>query len=194
MRLTCAFLLSLFAVTVFAADQTNMQNIAATKPPVVLLKTSAGDITLELDPKLAPKSVANFLQYVKEGFYNNTLFHRVIPDFMVQGGGFQPDMTEKTTHAPVANESANGKQNKRGSIAMARTQNPDSATAQFFINLVDNAYLDGSSNKAGYTVFGQVTKGMDVVDKIAKASTGSRGAHSDVPTQNVIIISATQLP
>jgi cyclophilin family peptidyl-prolyl cis-trans isomerase len=164
------------------------------KPSQVLLHTSAGDITLELDAKAAPKTVANFLQYVNEGFYNNTLFHRVIPDFMIQGGGFQAGMVEKHTRNPVANESSNGKQNKRGAIAMARTQHPDSATAQFFINVVDNAYLDAANGKPGYTVFGTVIKGIDVVDKIAKVSTGQRGMNGDVPVQDVLIISATQLP
>ncbi|HSC75675.1 MAG TPA: peptidylprolyl isomerase [Pseudomonadales bacterium] len=167
---------------------------AAEKPPQVLLHTSAGDITLELDAKSSPKTVANFLQYVNEGFYNNTLFHRVIPDFMIQGGGFQPGMVEKPTREPVVNESSNGKQNKRATIAMARTQHPDSATAQFFINLVDNAYLDATGMKPGYTVFGTVTKGIDVVDNIAKVSTTQRGMNGDVPVQDVIIISAKQLP
>lgn len=173
---------------------TSNASAADIKPSQVLLHTSAGDITLELDSKAAPKTVANFLQYVNEGFYNNTLFHRVIPDFMIQGGGFQAGMVEKPTRAPVANESSNGKQNKRGAIAMARTQHPDSATAQFFINVVDNAYLDAANGKPGYTVFGTVIKGIDVVDKIAKVSTGQRGMNGDVPVQDVLIISATQLP
>ena len=167
---------------------------AEVKPVHVLLHTSTGDITLELDAKSAPKTVSNFLQYVNEGFYNNTLFHRVIPDFMIQGGGFQAGMVEKATRSPVVNESVNGKQNKRATIAMARTQHPDSATAQFFINVVDNAYLDGTKGKPGYTVFGTVIKGIDVVDKIAKVSTEQRGMSGDVPVQDVLIISATQLP
>jgi len=181
------FLAQLFLIT---------SNASATdiKPAQVLLHTSAGDITLELDAKAAPKTVANFLQYVNEGFYNNTLFHRVIPDFMIQGGGFQVGMIEKPTRSPVANESNNGKQNKRATIAMARTQHPDSATAQFFINVVDNSYLDAASGKPGYTVFGTVIKGLDVVDKIAKVSTGQRGINGDVPLQDVLIISAKQLP
>ncbi len=181
------FLAQLFLIT---------SNASATdiKPAQVLLHTSAGDITLELDAKAAPKTVANFLQYVNEGFYNNTLFHRVIPDFMIQGGGFQVGMIEKPTRSPVVNESNNGKQNKRATIAMARTQHPDSATAQFFINVVDNSYLDAASGKPGYTVFGTVIKGVDVVDKIAKVSTGQRGMNDDVPLQDVLIISAKQLP
>ena len=185
--LLITFLAQLFLITsnALAAD---------IKPTQVLLHTSAGDITLELDAKAAPKTVANFLQYVNEGFYNNTLFHRVIPDFMIQGGGLQAGMVEKPTRTPVANESTNGKQNKRATIAMARTQHPDSATAQFFINVIDNAYLDAANGKPGYTVFGTVIKGIDVVDKIAKVSTGQRGMNGDVPVQDVLIISATQLP
>lgn len=193
MKIIYTLLLSFFAITALAADPAAGQPPATDKPVEILLKTSAGDITLELDTTSAPKTVANFLQYVNEGFYNNTLFHRVIPDFMIQGGGFQPGMVEKTTRSPVANESVNGKQNKRGTIAMARTQNPDSATAQFFINLVDNAYLDASGTKPGYTVFGKVKKGMDVVDKIAQASTEQRGNNGDVPKEDVVIISARQL-
>lgn len=192
------YLLMFFAMGALAADPvtadstTKAAEIPA-KAVSVLLHTSAGDITLELNSQAAPKTVANFLQYVNEGFYNNTLFHRVIPNFMIQGGGFQPGMVEKPVHSPVVNESINGKRNKRATIAMARTQNPDSATAQFFINLVDNAYLDTAGTKPGYTVFGKVTKGMEVVDKIAQVSTAQRGMNGDVPVQDVIIISAKQL-
>ncbi len=160
----------------------------------VLLHTSAGDITLQLNEKAAPKTVANFLQYVDEGFYNNTLFHRVIPDFMIQGGGFEKDMTEKPTRAPIANESMNGLNNLKGTIAMARRQDPDSATAQFFINLIDNAFLDANPSKQGYAVFGKVIQGMDVVEKIASTRTGERGMFQDVPLQDVIILSAKRLP
>lgn len=194
MKIICTLLLSFFAIAALAADPATGQPPATDKPVEVLLKTSAGDIVLELDKKSAPKTVANFLQYVNEGFYNNTIFHRVIADFMIQGGGFQPGMVEKSTRSPVANESVNGKQNQRGTVAMARTQNPDSATAQFFINLVDNTYLDAAGTKPGYTVFGRVKKGMDVVDKIAKVSTEQRGNNGDVPKDDVVIISARQLP
>jgi peptidyl-prolyl cis-trans isomerase A (cyclophilin A) len=200
MKIICTLLLSFFAIAALAADPAAIQSPATNKPVVtdkpveVLLKTSAGDIILELDTKSAPKSVANFLQYVNEGFYNNTLFHRVIPDFMIQGGGFQPGMVEKPTRSPVANESVNGKPNRRGTVAMARTQNPDSATAQFFINIVDNSYLDAVGTKPGYTVFGKIKKGMDVVDKIARVSTEQRGNNGDVPKEDVVIISARQLP
>jgi cyclophilin family peptidyl-prolyl cis-trans isomerase len=199
MKMICTLLLSLFAITTIAADPATPPATAATAvaPPAVtkvLLQTSAGDITLALDAKAAPKSVANFLQYVDEGFYNNTLFHRVIPDFMIQGGGMQPGMLEKPTRAPVANEAANGLKNLRGTVAMARRQDPDSATAQFFINLVDNAYLDAAAGKAGYTVFAKVVGGMDVVDRIARLPTTRRGMHGDVPVDDVLIISARRLP
>lgn len=160
----------------------------------VLLKTSMGDITLALNEKAAPKTVANFLRYVDSGFYNNTLFHRVIPDFMIQGGGFEKEMAEKTTQAPIANESMNGLKNLKGTIAMARTSDPDSATAQFFINLVDNTFLNSNVGKPGYAVFGKVIKGMEVVERIAQVSTGERGMHQDVPAQDVIILSAKRLP
>ncbi len=199
MKMICTLLLSLFAITALAADPATTPATAApaaTQTPIVkvLLQTSAGDITLALDAKAAPATVANFLQYVDEGFYNNTLFHRVIPDFMIQGGGMQPGMLEKPTRAPVVNESANGLKNLRGTVAMARRQHPDSATAQFFVNLVDNAYLDSAAGKPGYTVFGKVVAGMEVVDKIARLPTTRRGMHGDVPVDDVLIISARRLP
>lgn len=149
--------------------------------PHVVLKTTQGEITLRLDPVRAPQTTANFLRYVREGHYDGTVFHRVIPDFMIQGGGMTPDMREKRTHAPVRNESGNGLRNERGSIAMARTLDPDSATAQFFINLKDNAFLNAQPGKPGYTVFGEVTSGMGVVDAIARLPTRSHGPHEDVP-------------
>ncbi len=166
---------------------------AAEENPVVVLDTSLGPITIELDPQRAPVTVANFLKYVDEGFYNGLTFHRVIPDFMIQGGGFDDKMQEKSqgVHAPIKNEASNGLSNKRGTIAMARTNNPDSATCQFFINLVDNAQgLDPRPGSAGYAVFGRVTDGMDAMDKIAKVPTAQRGFHGDVPTQPVYIKSA----
>ena len=186
----------LFGMSIAAdvADKTD----TALKPDIspkanVLLKTSLGNIVLELDSVAAPETTRNFLQYVDEGFYNNTVFHRVIANFMVQGGGFDPGMQEKATRAPIKNESSNGLKNIRGSIAMARTQNPDSASAQFFINLVDNAYLDGSPVKPGYAVFGKVTQGMDIIDKIGSAETASRGMHQDVPVQDILIITASRI-
>ena len=163
-------------------------------PQVELHITGYGVITLELDQDKAPKSVANFLSYVNQGHYNNTVFHRVIPGFMIQGGGFEPGMTQKSCTAPIVNEANNGLKNSNYTVAMARTGDPHSATAQFFINLVDNAYLDAAGSKPGYTVFGQVVKGMDVVEKIAQTRTAQRGMHGDVPVQDVLIISATQLP
>ena len=158
--------------------------------PVVLIETSSGDILVELFADKAPATVENFLAYMKEGFYNNTIFHRVIKGFMVQGGGLTMRMEDKPTHAPIKNEADNGLSNKRGTIAMARTPNPHSATAQFFINTVDNGFLDFTSPDAsgyGYCVFGKVTEGMDVVDKMEKAKTTTAGIHSDVPKDMILI-------
>lgn len=163
--------------------------------PVVLLETTSGDILIELYPDKAPKTVENFLQYVDSGFYKNTIFHRVIPGFMIQGGGYTIRMDEKETQAPIENEANNGVSNERGTIAMARTMDPHSATAQFFINLVDNEFLDFKSESLqgwGYCAFGKVTEGMDVVDKIAKVKTKSQGPHDDVPVDLVIITSASR--
>ncbi|MCL6271696.1 peptidylprolyl isomerase [Sansalvadorimonas sp. 2012CJ34-2] len=155
------------------------------------METSKGTITLELNDEKAPVTVANFIKYANEGTYNNTIFHRVINGFMVQGGGFDVDMDKKPTNAPIRNESTNGLGNKRGTIAMARTNDPDSATNQFFINLVDNDFLDGSKSKPGYAVFGKVTSGMNVVDDIAKVKTGRKSYYSDVPVEPVIIKKVT---
>lgn len=155
----------------------------------VRLSTSAGDIVLQLDADKAPKSVANFLQYVKDGQYSGTIFHRVIGNFMIQGGGFTPEMQEKPTRAPIPLEAGNGLSNLRGSVAMARTQVRDSATAQFFINVVDNPNLD--SYGGGYAVFGKVVEGMDVVDRIKAVPTGNKGMHQNVPLQPVVIKQAT---
>ncbi|MEZ4598749.1 MAG: peptidylprolyl isomerase [Syntrophotaleaceae bacterium] len=160
------------------------------KAPVVHLKTSYGDITIELDPVNAPGSSENFLRYVQEGFFDGTIFHRVIPGFMIQGGGMTADMSQKPSHEPIRNEANNGLKNLRGTIAMARTQVVDSATSQFFINLTDNHFLDHQSETAagyGYAVFGKVIDGMDTVDAIAKVSTGRRGYHENVPVEPVVI-------
>jgi cyclophilin family peptidyl-prolyl cis-trans isomerase len=158
----------------------------------VLLKTNMGDIVLELYPEKAPKTVANFLQYVKSGHYKGTIFHRVIDNFMIQGGGFDQNMKEKPTKAPIENEANNGLKNEAYSVAMARTQDPHSATAQFFINVKDNAFLDYPSRDGwGYAVFGKVTKGTDVVDKIKKVETGNNGMHQNVPVKPVVIESAS---
>ena len=156
--------------------------------PTVEIRTTQGNITLELNDKKAPKTVENFLNYVRAGFYNGTVFHRVIPGFMIQGGGFTPDMQQKTTNAPIENEAQNGLANARGSIAMARTGDPHSATAQFFINHADNKNLDYPSFDGwGYAVFGKVTQGLDVVDKIAKVSTRRFGPHENVPAEPILI-------
>ena len=159
----------------------------------VKLATSAGDIVVELDAAKAPKSVANFLQYVKSGHYNGTVFHRVIPTFMIQGGGMTADLQEKPTRPPIPLESRNGLSNVRGSIAMARTGDPNSATSQFFINVKDNDRLDAANSPDGngYTVFGKVIAGMDVVDKIRAVPTASKGPFDDVPTTPITIIKAT---
>ena len=163
--------------------------------PVVLLETTSGDILVELYPDKAPETVANFLKYVDNGFYNNTIFHRVIPGFMIQGGGLTARMQQKDTEAPIKNEADNGLKHDRGTIAMARTMDPHSATAQFFINLVDNDFLNfqaPSGNGWGYCVFGKVTEGMDVVDKIAKVKTTTVGMYQDVPSDLVVITGASR--
>ncbi|WP_126444796.1 peptidylprolyl isomerase [Sulfuricystis multivorans] len=164
---------------------------AAAANPQVELKTSLGVIVLELDAARAPKTTENFLQYVKDGFYDGTIFHRVIDGFMIQGGGMTPDMKEKPTRAPIPNEAKNGLKNVTGSIAMARTRDPHSAAAQFFINVKDNAFLDYPGQDGwGYAVFGQVVRGLDVVQKIAKVPTGNAGFHQNVPLTPVVIETA----
>ena len=156
--------------------------------PTVELQTGQGVITIEFDAAKAPKTVENFLKYAKDGHYNNTIFHRVIPGFMIQGGGFDKEMKEKPTGAPLINEGKNGLKNLRGTIAMARRADPNSATAQFFINHKDNPSLDyPQPDGAGYAVFGKVTKGIEVVDKIAQVPTGNRGMHQNVPVTPVVI-------
>ncbi len=157
---------------------------------MVKLETTKGAIVIEVNETAAPVTAANFLQYVKDGFYDGTIFHRVKPNFMIQGGGFTPDMKQKTTRPAIINEAKNGLKNKRGAIAMARLPDPNSATGQFFINLVDNAFLDYSARDPGYAVFGQVVEGMDVVDAIAKVKTGMKGMFQDVPDEPIIIKSA----
>ena len=161
--------------------------------PLVLLETSSGDILIELFPGEAPKTVDNFLAYVDSGFYENTLFHRVIKGFMIQGGGYGPRMDEKPTREPIENEADNGLKNDRGTLAMARTSEPHSASAQFFINLADNDFLNHTEKNVqgwGYCVFGRVSEGMEVVDAIAKVKTGAKGAHDDVPVDMVLLTSA----
>lgn len=162
----------------------------------ILMTTTVGPMTLELDADNAPKTVENFLSYVSNGFYDGTIFHRVIDNFMVQGGGFTADMEQKATQAPIENEANNGLKNARGTIAMARTQDPHSATAQFFINVQDNDFLNHTGENMqgwGYAVFGKVTEGEDVLDKIRCVQTGSQAGHQDVPVEPIIIESVTVL-
>lgn len=157
---------------------------------MIQLQTNKGNITIELDFENAPITAKNFQRYVEDGFYDGVIFHRVIPGFMIQGGGMLPGMQEKETREPIANEADNGLKNDRGTLAMARTQDPHSASAQFFINLQDNDFLNFTAKNVagwGYAVFGKVTDGMDVVDAIAKVSTGRFGYHSDVPTEDIVI-------
>ncbi|HIJ82756.1 MAG: Peptidylprolyl isomerase [Magnetococcales bacterium] len=160
--------------------------------PMVTLSTSLGEIVLELDEVKAPITVKNFLEYLDSGFYNDTIFHRVIPGFMIQGGGMTPSMDEKPNRSPIKNEADNGLSNDRGTIAMARTQVKDSATSQFFINVADNTFLNHGSRDFGYAVFGKVVKGMEIVDAIAKVKTGRKAGQSDVPLEPIAIQSATR--
>jgi len=178
-------LLSVFAIIAMAASAS-----AADKNPVVLMETSKGNIEIELDRQKAPITVDNFVGYVNDKFYDGTIFHRVIANFMIQGGGFDEKMSQKPTKGPIKNEAGNGLLNKRGTIAMARTGVVDSATAQFFINVKDNEFLnhrDDTQQGYGYAVFGKVIEGMEVVDKIKEAKTGNKGGFQDVPVETVVI-------
>ena len=179
------------AITLCGCSE-QMKKAPAAKRNVVELQTSAGDIVIELNAQAAPVTVENFLGYVQAGFYNGTIFHRVIHGFMIQGGGFTADMVQKETREPIANEAGNGLSNARGTIAMARSNDPDSATCQFFINHVDNPRLDYVANaSAGYAVFGKVTEGMDVVDSIARIDTTTRAGMPNVPVEPIVINSAS---
>ena len=181
LKLFFIFLLSFLSINVFA--EKNVQFV---------INTSKGNIVIETYPEKAPITVKNFESYVNKGFYNATIFHRVIDGFMIQGGGFTKDMSQKQTDAPIKNEADNGLKNEKYSVAMARTQDPDSASSQFFINVNDNNFLDfPGQDGAGYCVFGKVIEGQHVVDKIAKVSTGSANGHQDVPNENVIIEEAS---
>jgi cyclophilin family peptidyl-prolyl cis-trans isomerase/copper(I)-binding protein len=179
------------SVGVFATGG-NAKDLPSKKSPAVevIFETTKGGFALKLNPEKAPKTVTNFLAYVDEGFYNNTLFHRVIPKFVVQGGGLEKGMEKKQTHPPVENESHNGLENSRGTISMARTRDPHSAASQFFINVVHNPSLDFRNNQPGYTVFGKVTDGMDVIDKMVAVLTTSLGGYKDVPKEDIVILSA----
>lgn len=181
-------------ITLLALSMLSALSFAA---PVVQFDTTLGTIEVTLDPEHAPETVANFITYVKAGQYNGTLFHRVIPNFVIQGGGYTPDMTEKPTRPPIKNESNNGLKNQTGTIAMARKMDPHSATAQFYINVAPNAALDyqpNGHNSWGYTVFGNVTRGMDVVEKIARVPTGNKQGMADVPLKSVVIQKAFVKP
>jgi peptidyl-prolyl cis-trans isomerase A (cyclophilin A) len=177
----------------FAALALTLAAAPAALAQKVKFATSMGDIVVELDAAKAPKTVDNFVRYVKAGHYDGTVFHRVIPNFMIQGGGMTPDMAEKPTRAPIPLEARNGLTNVRGTLAMARTADPNSATAQFFINVKDNDFLNAEQSRDGngYTVFGKVVSGMDVVDKIRNVPTGSKGPYDDVPNTPVLIKKAT---
>ena len=160
---------------------------------MVRFETSHGSFTIELFPREAPVTVENFLRYVDDGFFDGTIFHRIVPGFVIQGGGLTQDFDNKETRAPIANEAKNGLKNSRGSLSMARTSDINSATSQFFVNLSDNAFLDHGPRDFGYAVFGRVTAGMDVIDKIAKVKTGRRRGYQDAPMEDVIIVSAKRV-
>ncbi|WP_460134821.1 peptidylprolyl isomerase [Pseudomonas sp. S1_E04] len=182
-------------IAFFAGSVLFAANLMAAEPvkaPHVLITTTKGKIEIELDPVKAPISTKNFLAYVDKGFYTNTIFHRVIPGFMVQGGGFTQQMSQKPTEAPIKNEASNGLHNVRGTLSMARTSNPDSATSQFFINVADNAFLDPGRD-AGYAVFAKVVKGMDVVDIIVKSKTDTKQGMQNVPVDPVLIESVKRI-
>jgi cyclophilin family peptidyl-prolyl cis-trans isomerase len=161
---------------------------------MIRFETSHGPFTVELFPKEAPVTVENFLRYVDEGFFDGTIFHRIVPGFVIQGGGLTADFSNKKTRAPISNEAKNGLKNGRGYLSMARTSDINSATSQFFVNLVDNAFLDNGPRDYGYAVFGRVTEGMDVIDKIARVSTGRREGYTDAPLEDVVITSARSVP
>ncbi len=179
-----------------SVSQTNQDSTSMSTSPRVKLTTSAGEIVIELDTANAPVSAENFLTYVRDGFYDNTIFHRVIDGFMIQGGGFEPGMKQKSTGAPIENEANNGLKNDKYTLAMARTNDPHSATAQFFINVANNDFLNHTAPTAqgwGYAVFGKVVEGQDVVDQIRTVRTGNAGFHQNVPVEDVVITSATVL-
>lgn len=191
---TALALMWLTNTNALADNSSTNQGISMSSSSRVLLKTSAGDIVIQLNAEKAPKTVENFLTYVKEGFYDGTIFHRVINNFMIQGGGFEANMQQKETNDPVDNEADNGLKNNKYTIAMARTQDPHSATAQFFINVADNEFLNFTAptgNGWGYAVFGEVVEGTEVVDKIKNVKTGNQGFHQDVPTEAITIETAT---
>lgn len=191
--LTMAATLAMAPIGMAFSQTDNQKDLSSMSNTRVKLITNKGDIILELDGEKAPVTTENFLNYVKEGFYTNVIFHRVIPNFMIQGGGFEPGMKEKNTNAPIKNEADNGLKNDKYTIAMARTQDPHSASAQFFINSNNNDFLNFTAPTTqgwGYAVFGKVVEGTEVVDSIEKVATGTRGFHGDVPREDIIIESA----
>ncbi len=192
--LTVSFLL--FASQVMAEQKATAPDkpvAEALQPVDVVIKTSKGDMTIRLNPGKAPVTVENFLAYVDKGFYEGLVFHRVMPGFMIQGGGMTADMSQKPTSAPIRNESGNGLRNSRGTISMARTANPDSATSQFFINLVNNEFLNNRPGRPGYAVFGEVISGEEVMDSIASVKTGNRGPHANVPVDPITILTVERV-
>ena len=191
--LTMAATLAMAPIGMAFSQTDNQKDLSSMSNTRVKLITNKGDIVLELDGEKAPVTTENFLNYVKEGFYTNVIFHRVIPNFMIQGGGFEPGMKEKNTNAPIKNEADNGLKNDKYTIAMARTQDPHSASAQFFINSNNNDFLNFTAPSVqgwGYAVFGKVVEGTEVVDSIEKVATGTRGFHGDVPREDIVIESA----
>lgn len=188
MPCTRSLLLSVVVIALAALNQA-----AGAEPIQVKIETSAGHFVLQLDGARAPLTVANFLQYVNDGFYVGTIFHRVVNGFVIQGGGYTPDLAPKPPRPPVINESGNGLSNRRGSVAMARTGEPHSADAQFYVNLADNLALDSKPTRWGYAVFGEVVQGLDIVDEIGHRATGSQGGMQDVPTEPVVIRKVTVL-
>ena len=191
--LTMAATLAMAPIGMAFSQTDNQKDLSSMSNTRVKLITNKGDIILELDGEKAPVTTENFLNYVKEGFYTNVIFHRVIPNFMIQGGGFEPGMKEKNTNAPIKNEADNGLKNDKYTIAMARTQDPHSASAQFFINSNNNDFLNFTAPSVqgwGYAVFGKVVEGTEVVDSIEKVATGTRGFHGDVPREDIVIESA----
>ena len=196
LTLKASLLTLLISTTVFAETAPATSTSTVMENPQVLIETTEGTIVMELYPNKAPKTVENFLKYVNEGFYDDTIFHRVIPGFMIQGGGFTEDFNKKITHAPIQNEADNGLRNRIGTVAMARTNDPHSATAQFFINVAQNTFLDFREKTPrawGYAVFGKVTSGMKAVNKIRMKKTGFKNGMKDVPVETIKIIKARQI-
>ncbi|WP_245662980.1 peptidylprolyl isomerase [Endozoicomonas arenosclerae] len=192
--LACSFLLFTSLAVMEQAEAAPVKPAAESVKPVdVVMKTTKGDMVIRLNPEKAPITVKNFLSYVDKGFYKDVVFHRVMPGFMIQGGGMTADMSEKATGSPIKNESSNGLRNSRGTIAMARTPDPDSATAQFFINLVNNEFLNDRPGRPGYAVFGDVIKGDNVMDSIASVKTGRRGPHANVPVEPITILAVERV-